>query len=284
MKYWSEIKYKLTDHITVAMQLLLLMLGIYIFIMAEKERFWKIPMLFIGLMVWFFLQKKSKHPIIWIAFFALLVFDLYHFYFRVANHHFMLMFMVLPVIFYMYHQKRSILLKNIQMLLVIVILTSVVQKLLSSQFMSGDFYYYMMNKGSIFGTFLNFFPDSLEVAQSNRASMLALYALDPNEGEHIVLNNVFPYLGQISFLFAWATVAVEFLVAIAILWKPRHIVTHLLFLTMILGILCTRLETGFMALLAICGIFLCHNIKLRLLYVMIVMGCIALVVTKLGYH
>ncbi|WP_178988267.1 hypothetical protein [Winogradskyella schleiferi] len=284
MNYWSEIKDKLNDPIKVALQLLLIVLGIYVFIMAEKYRTGKIPVLFFGLLIWYFFYNKIKHPIIWIGFFALLLFDFYHFYFRVANHHFMLMFMVLPIIFYSYHQRKDILLKNIQVLLGIVVLASVMHKLMSRQFMSGDFYYYMMNRGFIFNNFLNFFPESLEVTKSNKESIIALYDLDPNGGQRIVLNNMFPNIGKISLIFAWVTVALECLVALAILWKPRSTWAHLLLTTMIIGILCARLETGFMALLAISGIFLCKNMKLRLLYVMIVMGCITLVVTKLGYH
>ncbi len=105
-----------------------------------------------------------------------------------------------------------------------------------------------------------------------------------NIAQSVVLQDIFPNLGIISHIFAWITIALELMVAIAILWKPRRTWTHLFFLAMILGILCTRLETGFMALLAICGVFLCSNLKLRLLYVMIVMGCIILIVTKLGFH
>ncbi len=284
MKYWLDIKEILNDHIKFAIQLLFLVLGVYVFIMAEKQSLWKIPVLFVGLWSWFFLRDKTKHPIIWIVLLVLLVFDLYHSYFRVANHHFMLMFMVLSVIFYMYHQRSYILLKNIQILLVVVIMASVVQKLMSPQFMSGDFYYYMINRGFLFDIFFKFFPESLEIAKSNSESILALQDTDPNIAQSIVLKDIFPNLGLISLIFARITVALEFIVAFAILWKPKNTWTHLLFTAMIVGILCTRFEAGFMSLLAICGVFLCSNIKLRLLYVMIVMGCVILIVTKIGYH
>ena len=284
MKYWSDIEDSLKDNIERAIQLLLLVLGIYILIVAEKYRVAKLPIIFIGLLIWFFFRNKTKHPIVWIGFLILLIIDLCRAYFLVANHHFMLIFMVIPVIFYAYHKRSDILLKNIQMLLVVVLIASAAQKIMSSQFMSGDFYYYMLNRGSVFGVFFNFFPESLELAKSNKESVLAMSKLDPNGLESIVLKDVFSNLGFISVIFAWVTVAVEFIVALALLWKPRSTWAHLLFAAMIIGILCTRLETGFMALLAICGIFLSNNIKLRLLYVIIVMACITLVVTKLGYH
>lgn len=284
MKYWLDIKEKLNDNIGLASQLLLLMLGIYVSIMSEEYSLWKIPVLFGGLFCGFFLRHKTKHPIIWIVFSTLLVFDIYSMYLRVANHHFMLTFMALSVLLYSYHKRSDILLKNIQIILVIVILASVVQKLTSSQFMSGDFYYYMLNRSSLFGVFFNFIPEISEVTKSNVESFINLQATDPNLKQSIVLKDIFPNLSEISVAYARITVVVEFIVAIALLWKPKSTWTHLLFAAMIIGILCTRLETGFMALLAISGLFLCRNIKLRLLYAMIVMGCIILVVTKIGYH
>jgi hypothetical protein len=284
MTYWLDVKDQLSDKIELATKLLLLMLGAYVFIMAENERLFKIPVLFVGLLIWFLVRKKTKHPIIWIVFFVLLVLDLCFSYFWVANHHFMLMFMVLAIIVFNYHKRHDILLKNMQVLLFVVVITSVMQKLMSNQFMNGNFYYYMINRGSIFGVFFNFLPESLEVAKSNSENISTLYDLNPNNAKSIVLKDVFSNLGLISVIFAWTSVVLEFIVAIAILWKPRSTWTHLFLIAMILGILSTRFETGFMALLAICGVFLCSNLKLRLLYTLIVIGCIVMMITKLGYH
>ena len=284
MKYWPDIKEKLNNPHALATQLLLLLLGVYTIFMAEGNRRWKIPILFIGLLYWFLFRNKTKYPILWMVLFTLLIVDLYKDYFWVANHHFMLMFMVLSVLFHYYHKRSDVLLKNIQILFVVVVLTSVAQKLMSSQFMSGDFYYYMINRGTLFRNFLKYFPESLEIAKNNAKNLEALHATDPNNKQSVVLNNIFPNLGFISLAFAWITVAMEFLVAAAILLKPKSIWTHLLLISMIFGILSTRFETGFMALLAISGLFLCSNLYLRLLYVMIAIGCILLIVTKVGFH
>ena len=192
--------------------------------------------------------------------------------------------MVFSVILYLYHKRSDILQKNIQMLLVVVLMASVVQKLMSTQFMSGDFYYYMFNRGSLFGVFLNFFPESLAIAKSNVQNVLTLQKIDPNIKESIIIKDVFPNVGVVSHVFAWVTVVIEFIVAMALLWKPKSTWTQLIFAMLILGILFTRLETGFMGLLAICGLFLCNNSKIRFLFVLIVMGCLTLIVTRLGYH
>lgn len=284
MKYWSDIKEKLSANIELASQLLLLTLGVYSFILAEDDRLWKVPVLFIGLMTWFFFRDKTKHPIIWILFFIILLVELFQSYFWLANHHFLIVFMVLSLIFYSYHKREDFLFKNIQILLVVVMVSSAFQKLMSSQFISGEFYYYMFNRGGLFRFFLNFSSESLEVFKSNSESILILQDKDPNHNESIVLKDIVPNLHLISLIFAWVTIVFESIVAIAILWKPKQTWTHLLLLVMILGILCTRFETGFMALLGICGLLLCGNLKLRLLYVTIVLGCVTLMITKLGFH
>lgn len=282
--YWLYIKDRLKDHTGLATQLLLLLLGIYVYIMADKQILWKAPLLFVGLLCWFLLRNKTKLPILWILGLILLIIDLRYSYFWVANHHFMLLFVVLSIIMYICHKREDILHKNIQVLLVIVVLTSVIQKLMSSQFMSGDFYYYMMNRGTFFRYFMNFFPESLEAVKSNQQALLELHDTDPSLTKQIILIDVVQNLKTISPIYAWITVAIEFFVAAALLWKPRSTWTHLLFIVMILCILSARLETGFMSLLAICGLFLCKNYKLRLLYIMISVACLTFIITKVGYH
>jgi hypothetical protein len=284
MIYWSDIKKKINNSIEISTQLLLILLGAYIFILSESYAIWKIVIILLGSLSWLFFRNKTKHPVIWIVVLGLLVLDLYDSYFWVANHHFMLIFVVLAVILFKYHKQSEVLLKNIQILLIIVVATSALQKLFSSQFMSGDFYYYMINRGSFFSVFIQSVPELSEIANSNKESLVNLQSTDPNTGETIVLKNMFPNLGLICLIYAWITVALEFIVAIAILWKPKSKWTHLFLILMILGILFTRLETGFMALLGICGVFLCQHLKLRVLYVFIVTMCIILIVLKMGYH
>lgn len=284
MRYLADIKSKLYEGNKVAIQMLLLILSVYVFIMSQFNSIWKVPILFLGLLIWFFLRDKTKHPIIWLVFLTLLLCDFWHSYFWVANHHFMITFIVLSVIAYMYHQRKEVLQKNIQIILVIVILTSVVQKLMSNQFTSGNFYYFMINKGVLFQFIMKFFPESLEVVKSNSESYLNLWETNPNDGQTIVFKNITPNIGYISLLFAKITIAFEFIVAMAILWKPKKTWAHLLLILMIFGVLLTRLETAFMAILASCGLFLCSNYKLKLSYILIVLGCVTLMVTKVGYH
>ncbi len=284
MKYWSVIKEKLEHPTELANQLLLIVLGAYAFIMADQNIRWKVPLLFVGLLTWLFLRHKTKHPIIWIVLLTLLFSDLYNLYFRVANHHFMLTFMVLSIISYTYHNRNDVLFKNIQLLLVIVVMTSAFQKVFSSQFMSGDFYYYLLSRGYIFDLILNNFPEYLEIIEINNKNILALQETDPNLRQSIVLKDSLKNISLICQIYAWITILIEFLVALAILFKPKSIWTHLLLIVLIIGILCARLEVGFMSLLAISGLYLCGNVKLRLFYTMIALGCLTFIIAKIGYH
>lgn len=284
MKYWIAIKNNRNQPISAAIQLLLLVSAIYIFFMGENLRLYKVFILFLGLIAWFFSQNKIKSKSIWIVILALLVLDLFNSYFWVANHHFVLLFMVLSVIFYNYSNNKKNLLDHIKWIVVIVVIFSAIQKLMSSEFMSGEFYYQVINRGFVFRRILNLFPESVAVIESNAELISNLHATDPNLGEGIVLKQVIPQAALISTLFAWITVFVEFFVAIALFLRPKNTWTHVFFILMILGILSIRLETGFMALLAICGVFLCKNEKLRLVHIALVLGCITLIVTKIGYH
>ncbi|MUU77408.1 hypothetical protein [Winogradskyella endarachnes] len=220
----------------------------------------------------------------WIVIIALLLVDLYYSYFWVANHHFMLLFMVLSLMLLTFHKQESIFIKNIQFLVVVVIMASVIQKLSSSQFINGSFYYHALDVGALFKKIFIFFPDSLDIVQNNSDNINVLYKSDPNLREYIVLKPVFNNLKLISVLFAWLTIIIEFIVAAALLWKPKSTVTHLLFIAMIIAVLVTRLETGFMALLSLSGLFLCANKYLRFIYILIILGCIILIITKIGYH
>jgi hypothetical protein len=113
----QDIKDILNNHIELATKLLLITLGAYIFILAGDNSLWKVPIFFVGLLSWLLLQNRTKYPIILIMCFFLLTVDLYHSYFWLANHHFLLTFMVLSVLIYSYHKKNDILMENIQILL-----------------------------------------------------------------------------------------------------------------------------------------------------------------------
>ncbi|NRD22556.1 hypothetical protein HNV10_04845 [Winogradskyella litoriviva] len=284
MKYKLDVKSRWKDQIKVGQQLLILFLGVYVFLLLKDALFWKIPVIIIGLILWFNYRNKTRHPIIWFSFLILLSIDLIHSYFWVANHHFVLFFMVLAVIFFYYHKEKEFFVKNIQLVLVIVVLASVVQKVLSPQFVSGDFYYSVINLGALFKFFMKFIPESIEIAKSNSDNLMNLSKTNPNLGETIVLKDIIPNLRYRSQIFAWLTIFVEFIAAMAILIKPKNTWSHLIFIALIIGVLFTRLETGFMSVLAINGLFLCTNTKLKMLYMIIILGCIALIIMKLGYH
>lgn len=264
--------------------LLLVMLTIYSVLKAVDNWQWKVAVICIGILSWLFFKARFKHRIIWMVFIALLLIDLFFDYFTVANHHFMFVLVVGAVLSYNYHLRNDLLFINIQLLLVVVLAASVLQKLMSPQFISGEFYYFMMNRGFLFKNYMDVVPQSAEIIKSNGDLFSALKKSDPNLGLTMTFRDVVPNLGLISQVFAWTTIAMELLVASALLLKPKHTGTHLLLMVMIIGILCTRIETGFMALLAICGLILSEKGFLKGIYVIIITGCILLIATRIGMH
>jgi hypothetical protein len=188
------------------------------------------------------------------------------------------------VIIFLHNDYIEFFTTNIKLLVVIVLLFSGIQKLLSPQFVSGDFTYYMINTGYFFKPILYLDHDIYDIVLNNKQQLLELKQTDPNEMGSIKLKNVFPNMAGISRIFAWFTIAVEIIAGLLILWKPRHIGTHFIFIMLILGIFLTRLETGFLALLAISGIWLTNNIWIRATYALLAIVFLSLMITQFGFY
>ncbi|NRD20314.1 hypothetical protein HNV08_09670 [Winogradskyella eckloniae] len=284
MSILIHIKNSLKDPIKIAQFLLALFAVIYLVLLADDFFVFKIPILVGGLVFWIIDYKKRAFPVLWLTILVLLIIDVIGSYFWVANHHFLLCFMVLSMITFFYHKRSSILFVNIQTLVVIVLLLSVFQKLFSSQFISGNFYYHDINQGAMFRPLFYLFPDSLEIANQNVDNIKKLKESDPNLEHSIAVIDIVPNLRIMTVIYAWLTILVEAIVALFLIWKPRSTWTHLFLIIMICGILFTKLETGFMSLLAICGLFLCTSLKQKLIYIAILMVCILIIMAKMGYH
>ncbi len=221
---------------------------------------------------------------IWSLFLMIFIIELTIKYFIKANHHFLLVYIIILLI--VYHKNRSWqeFVDNIKWIVIIVLMCSAIQKLISPQFVSGDFYYYMLNTGKFFKPILYFTPEVKEIIAGNYSQIIDLEQTNPNLSKSITLQNVLPNLEVISRLFAWLTIALELVIAAILFWKPKHTLTHVLFIILILGIFFTRLESGFLTLLAICGFWLTENLKFRAFYALLAIGFMSLIVAQIGFH
>jgi len=281
---WSQIKQQLSDRNALGLKLLFIFMVIYIISTGSDHKKIKLFLIVAGLFLVVFLVKKITQPLLWYIFLTILISDLICDYFVRANHHFLLIYITLLIIIFLHNSKLEDLITNIKLLLVIVLLFSGIQKLLSPQFISGDFYYYMINTGSFFKPILNFNQDINDIIISNKAQIAELGILNPNALNTVKLQNVIPNLDIISRVYAWFSIAMELITGLLILWKPKHLFTHILFILLILGIFFTRLENGFMALLAISGIWLTNNYMIRAIYTILTIVFLSLIVTHIGFY
>lgn len=281
---WNHIKEVLSDKPTVGLNLLFIFLVAYITLTGGDHRKIKLFLVFAGLFLVALFIRKITQPLLWYIFLTILVSDLICDYFVRANHHFLLIYLTVLIIIFLQNSKLDDIISNIKLLLFIVLLFSSIQKLLSPQFISGDFYYYMINTGSFFKPLLYFNQEMNDIVLANKAQIAELGKLNPNDSNVVKLQNVFPNQDTMCRVYAWFSIFMELITGILILWKPKHIFTHVLFILLILGIFLTRLESGFMALLAISGIWLTDHFKIRAIYVILTVVMLSIMITRIGFY
>jgi hypothetical protein len=281
---WRTIKEILTDKSALGINLLFIFLLVYIISTGNDHRNIKLPTLIIGISLIIFYVNNLRQPLLWYIFLVILLFDLIGGYYVRANHHFLLIYVTLVVIIYLHNDRIELFTTNVKFLLVIVLMFSGIQKLFSPQFISGDFTYYMINTGRFFKPILYFNQDMNDIIFNNNQQLLEFKRTEPNGMGSTTFNNVIPNMDVVSRLFAWMTISVEIIAGLLLLWKPKNIGTHLFFILLILGIFFTRLENGFLALLATSGIWLTDNIRIKALYAFLSVVFLSLIITGIGFY
>lgn len=281
---WQRIKQVLSDKTALGLHLFFIAMVVYLAITSVDHRNIKVFLLCGALFLIVFFVKKITQPLLWYIFLAILLSDLACNYFVRANHHFLLIYITGVLIVFLHNSRLELFISNIKYLVVIVLFFSGLQKVLSPEFISGDFYYYMINTGNFFKPIWYFNPEMIQTISSNKAMIAELGTTDPNLLKSITLKPVVPHLDVISFVFSWMTIIMELLAAVLILWKPKHILTHIVFILLIMGIFFTRFENGFLTLLAISGVWLSESLKTRIVYTILTIISLSFVLTKIGFH
>lgn len=280
----AYIRQVLGDKIGLGIKLLFVFSVIYLISTGIGYPRIKLPLLCLVLFIAVFFVKNINQPLVWYLFLTVLLFDLISAYFARANHHFLLIYITILVIIFLKKGQPEDFLANIKFLVFIVLLFSGLQKLFSPQFISGDFYYYMFNTGKFFKSFLGFNHDMSGVVLHNDLLISELGRTDPNNLKSITLQNIAPNIGIISRIFAWFTIILELVAAIGILWKPKHTLSHAIFIILILGIFLTRMENGFLCLLTIGGIWLSESLRIRIIYVALTILFLAFIISRIGFY
>lgn len=270
--------------ITVWLKVLLSIIIVYFIIGYGNQRLIKIPFLVVLIATLIVNPRSIYKPVLWSLIAIILGIDLATGYFFEANHHFLLFYLVLVTLLYTSIYKTQIFLyDNIKYLTFIVLALSGIQKWLSTSFTSGDFYYYLINTGQIFERITPFFHDASQTISENRKAIGTLWQTNPANNEIIPLKEVFPNTRTFSLFLSWITIGYELLVAGMILIKPKSLLTHILFILLIIGIFMTRMETGFLATLSLCGYLLTTHKITSWVYFILSLFFIILMVSRIGF-
>ncbi len=286
MKFLSEIEFNKwpADRTSTGAILLLIFSLIYLISSNINPLQIQLALMLLSIVLVLVFMNKMNQLVLWSVLLGIFITELTLKYFLKANHHFLLVYMIMLLIIYNKNRNWENFNVNIKWIVVIVLMFSAIQKMVSPAFISGDFFYLMMNTGKFFKLILNFTPDIQEIIASNASQIRELEQTNPNTLKSITLQPVLPNLDIISHLFAWLTIALELVIAMVFIWNPKHRISHFLFIILILGIFFTRLESGFLTLLTICGIWLTESRKFRTLYIILSIGFMGLIITKIGFH
>ena len=237
-----------------------------------------------------FLFRYKKEDVlyslnIWVPIFLIFLIELVSNYYREGNHLFVLIYLSLLIILQVKVFKNTeILSSNIRYLLSIIMIFSVVQKILSEEFISGNYFYYMMNVGAFFKPILTFNQEITETIETNRNNIMLLEQVDPNKLNSASLLNVIPNLKIVSITFAWLVVISEALLATLLVLKPKHNLTHVLFIGFIIGTFITRLEVGFLSILTVSALFLVRAYSFKVIYTGLTLFFLSLLIVKIGFY
>ena len=281
---WDRIKEVLSDKTALGLYCMLIFTVTYLVLTGGDHRRIKVFLLGSGLFLTLFFVKKITQPLLWYIFLIILISDLISDYFVRANHHFLMIYITVVIIVFLHNSRLEIFTSNIKYLVVIVLFFAGIQKLISSNFISGDYYFHMINIGGFFKPILYYNPDMIDTIISNKELISELNQTDPNQFETITLKPLVPHLDSFSFVLAWMTIIMEMVAAILILWKPKHLVTHLVFIFLIMGIFFTRYENGFLTLLAISGLWLTENIRIKAAYALLAIISLSFIITGIGFY
>ncbi len=236
-------------------------------------------LLFVGLMNKSFLQK----PWFWILYALFFTVNLIFGYFVAANHHFVVIY-VCWLLAIAAPNRENVLAWNAKVLICLIMLLAVVQKFISIEYMDGSYFALVGYEGKFFVYLDKIIPFDL-IPNENMDLIKNEVVKTPLASTEIPLKE--PWANYVSFMkaFGWFVLIGELLVGILLFTKWKHF-KNITFLLVLIGILLTRQETGF--LLVLTTLFIAQLSKEdKKTYLPYYMGfcilCFGLVVSGLGF-
>jgi hypothetical protein len=206
----------------------------------------------------FILLKKPQKSIgFWFSLSLFFSYKLLTTYFQAANHLFIALYLSLAfLVFFITQQNAGILRKNIQLILGLALLFSGIQKIVSSDYYSGAYFYYMLQRGDFLWPLKHLSASFQEITSYNMMVLESSRSIYPGGATFEALKTPFSGAKTMSYYLSVVSIALELGAGIAILIKPKSLITHLLVLATIWGVFFTRQEAGFLTLLTVMGLVL----------------------------
>jgi hypothetical protein len=264
---------------------LLLLVLVYLF-KQSVVLFWLKPtVLIIGFSVWLFNRNLAANPLFWSVWFLYFFITLGRNYYLVANHHFVVCYVLAAVILHQITnlKNESYLHFHVRFILLTILMFGAFQKLLSPAYISGAFFQLEMDM-NYFLQPLNFIvPEWQEITNGNKDLYKKLIATNPNAYSEI----------QLKYPIHHST----------LLAKKRGVDSHYygsyyrrchffgntnaslvmyFLLVRLVAYFFFRLETGFLTLLATLGLLLSPTPKISMVYITIILIFSVLMATELG--
>ncbi len=207
-------------------------------------------------------------------------------YFYVANHVFLLFYIALigfVAMFYPYGSNKIIDF-NAKMVLSLVLFFGGLQKIVASPFLEGDLMHFMFMRGELGNVlfsadfFQNYFIENKESMAEFRADL-------PSETTQIQMPLLIKNQHLLFYSFSIFVIVIELFLAILV-WSNHQKTKLICFLLFLIGVMLTRLETGFISLLCL---LLAVQIPVsnqfyKLWYIAIFVVCNVLIMLGLGLH
>lgn len=237
-----------------------------------------------------FIPKFIFKPIFWILATGLLSIALYFEVYQAANHHWVLAYLCIilgiSLSFSKIDIQEKVLRDNAKILLWVIMFFAGFQKLLSNNYCSGSYFTYMFLTDSFFQPIIELIPEVKDIFAHNIKSISKLNSIDPNTGTAIRLLAPPIWVSISARIFAFIVLLGEIMFPFLYFLNRNPKLRNLSLILLIWGIFLTRLETGFLSIVAILGYAHCPTelYKIRLTYLVSILFFFVLIIFGVGYE
>lgn len=253
-----------------------------------RNAIYKIPFLFIAIVLFFLKQDKEYPKIFWASIFMSLGVDIIIDYTLIHNHLALFLYVISVVFlsnFLLENQKEKFLQRQLIWFFAIAMFFAGLHKLITPEFMNGSILSYYFVKGQLAGYIFEISPSFKEAIAFNKLQANEFSNIDPLTTDYLLFNPVSSTFNLIFKYSSWSIAVGEIVIGVLILLIPNKRIFYYLAYLLILGILITRYETGFLALLTIMLLFImpAEFKKLKEFSFFFFLFCICLMVYNIGY-